>query len=44
MTNNMKIHFVFMKVNNTNPNAGDANSILGIFGEVSNSVEIKGIW
>ena len=37
--------FVFKKVNNTNPNAGDAIlSIIGIFGEVSNSVEATGVW
>ena len=40
----MEIHFVFKKVNNTDPSAGDAISVLGIFGEVSNGAEIKGIW
>ena len=40
----MEIHFVFKKVNNTNPNAGDAISVIGIFGEVSNSVEATGVW
>ena len=40
----MEIHLVFKKVNNTNPNAEDAISVLGIFGEVGNSVEVKGIW
>ena len=40
----MEIHLVFKKVNNTNPNAGDAISVLGIFGEVSNSAEITGLW
>ena len=40
----LEIHFVFKKVNNTNPNAGDAISVLGIFGEIDNSAEISGIW
>ena len=40
----MEIHFVFKKVNNTNPNAGDAISVIGIFGEVSNSIEATGVW
>ena len=40
----LEIHFVFKKVNNTNPNAGDAISVLGIFGQVDNSAEVKGIW
>ena len=40
----MEIHFVFKKVNNTNPNAGDAISVIGIFGEVSNTVEATGVW
>ena len=40
----MEIHFVFKKVNNTNPNAGDAISVIGIVGEVSKSVEATGVW
>ena len=40
----LEIHFVFKKVNNTNPNAGDAISVLGVFGESDNSAEISGIW
>ena len=40
----MEIHLVFKKVNNTNLSAGDAISVIGIFGEISNSAEIRGIW
>ena len=40
----LEIHFVFKKVDNTNPNAEDAISVLGIFGQVDHSAEIKGIW
>ena len=40
----LEIHFVFKKVNNTNPNAGDAISVIGIFGEIDNSAEVSGIW
>ena len=40
----LEIHFVFKKVNNANPHAGDAVSVLGIFGEIDNSAEVSGIW
>ena len=40
----MEIHFVFKKVNNTDPSAGDAISVLGVFGEVDIDAEIRGIW
>ena len=40
----LEIHFVFKKVNNTNPNAGDAISVLGIFGQIDHSAEMRGIW
>ena len=40
----LEIHFVFKKVNNTNPITGDAISILGIFREIDTSAEVSGIW
>ena len=40
----LEIHFVFKKMNNTNPTAGDAISVLGIFGQVKNGATIDGIW
>ena len=40
----LEIHFVFNKVNNTNPRAGDAMAVLGIFGQADPNAEIKGIW
>ena len=35
---------MFKKMNNTNPNAGDAISVLGVFGQVDHSAEMRGIW
>lgn len=39
----LEIHFVCKKVNNTNPDAGDAMAVVGVFGEVADA-EVKGVW
>ena len=40
----LEIHFVCKKVNNTKPDAGDALAVVGVFGQVDTSAEIRGIW
>lgn len=40
----LEIHFVCKKVNNDDPSAGDAAAVVGVFGEVSDSAKVEGIW